>query len=727
MKRDLADFIGRAGELNEVRRLLRSRRLVTLVGPGGSGKTRLAEEVLKNDHQAVRVHLDVVSRPDSIWHAIASAVDVREQVHGSIIGAVVQQLASTQSVVLLDNCEHLVEACAQVVTQLLRACDRLRVLVTSRQPLDLDGEACVYIGPMDPADATALFLRRADAVQAHLVAGDRDHDLIGRLCDRVEHLPLPIELVARRLRTLSLAEIEQALEKSMRSTLVPGDQVDPASPPRHRTIDAVVAWSYERLSAGERDALNRLSILVGTFDLDLGVRVCGDSSTPRHAAIHVISSLCAKSMLVREEEKDQLLLFRLLEPVRQFAADRLKATNGTDQTYDRLVAALVDHARSGWELDEPRPNEDRILVLHAHLINAHDWCKRRNDPRHGYLAISILDAWTRHGHAKRVLHLAQQMLAEHGYSDYAAEVHYFAAWSHIRLEQGAEALRHANQLRNLWKSRSSAYQAVALNTVGFAAIQAGDDAQAIDVLRASVRQAVQSGDALRSALCMSNLVKALCQIGQKDEALAVARQSLLLLTDDAAGYRKCYVHTSAGFAMLDCDHLDEARTCFTEGVITGANTTYFLSFALHGLALVASRQGDASQTAVLLGAAAQALQRAGTEPWEYWKQRTRAAEQMAVAELGSGLYRKAHARGTRLTHTGLVDIVSRKSGTSTTLTRRQEDIARLILAGRTNAEIAEQLGIALGTVRTHVSQMLRRHGAGSRAELARLLAEFELD
>ena len=231
-------------------------------------------------------------RPDLLWHVVAFSLNVWEE-PGEPLPATVVRAWSEHRLLVLDNCEHLIREAADVVSELLVHCPRLRVLATSREPLDLAGEMCVDVGPLSPADARQLFVECAGV----------DDASVDETCARLDHLPLAIELAAAR----------------------------PDVPARHRTLDAVIRWSYDLLSTAEQTALRRLSVLVGDFDLDLASAVCGSSDD----IVQLMASLRAKSLVVRSLSSSSSARFRMLESIRLFGLARLDECGETDAAFDR--------------------------------------------------------------------------------------------------------------------------------------------------------------------------------------------------------------------------------------------------------------------------------------------------------------------------------------------------------------------------------------------------------
>ncbi|MFI7387010.1 BTAD domain-containing putative transcriptional regulator [Streptomyces sp. NPDC049813] len=371
----LTPFVGRTDELARIAALLDQARLVTLTGPGGAGKTRLAIEAGRAREDVCYVELAPLTDPAAIPYALLTALGVREGLRGPQGEKGMERLVSALDgrtlLLVLDNCEHLVEGAAQVAGTLLGSCPDVRVLATSREALGITGEVLCPVPPLAAGPAAQLFRDRAAAVRPDLAAGDGTHDTrIAAICEALDGLPLAIELAAARLRTLTVDELADRLDDRFR-LLSRGDRT---KAPRHRTLRAVVEWSWELLDEEERDLACRMTVFVGSgllggATLDAVEAVCGIPYPE-----DLLASLAEKSFLEASDGR-----YRMLETIRAFCAEQLagdllaelKAAHAA--YFLRLAAAaeprLRGHDQLPWlaRLATDRGNLDAAL---RHLLHA---------------------------------------------------------------------------------------------------------------------------------------------------------------------------------------------------------------------------------------------------------------------------------------------------------------------------------------------------------------------
>jgi len=337
----LSPFIGRLAELEEVRNLVLESRLVTLTGSGGSGKTRLglqvAAELLDGSGEGVWfVELAPVTDPDQVPMTVVSAMQLRQQSDVSPLEGLVKVLRAQNVLIVLDNCEHVIDTVAKMTDAIGRNCPQVSIIVTSREPLGVDGERVYRVRSMslpaddaesaddlEGSDAVELFLSRARAKDSTFEINDIVAPLVVSVCRRLDGIPLAIELAASRLSSMSLDDLHSRLDH--RFQLLTGGSRNAL--PRQQTLAATVAWSYDLLTEAERDLLRRLSVFAGGFDLQGAESVCAERGLQSFDVADLLSSLVNKS-LVAAERLSTSLRFRLLETIRQYAAEQLIQIGG---------------------------------------------------------------------------------------------------------------------------------------------------------------------------------------------------------------------------------------------------------------------------------------------------------------------------------------------------------------------------------------------------------------
>jgi len=341
----LTGFVGREQELETLRELLDSARLVTLTGAGGSGKTRLALEALRRAMTSrpidfAWIELASLSDPVTLTRHLALVLGVRIDGSGSPEQAIAALLRDRKLLLVLDNCEHLVDECARIVERLLVECPHLGILATSREALGIDGERSWLVPPLSlpPADAqlsadvagaaeaVSLFVTRARDVQSAFTLTASNTASVVKICRRLDGLPLAIELAAARVNVLTPEQIAGRLDDRFRLL----SSRSRSALPRHRTLRAAVDWSYELLSENERLLLERLAVFAGGFTLDAAEGVCAGGAIEESEILDVLASLVTRSLVAMQEE-DGRARYRLLETIREYAIERRReSVDATD-------------------------------------------------------------------------------------------------------------------------------------------------------------------------------------------------------------------------------------------------------------------------------------------------------------------------------------------------------------------------------------------------------------
>ncbi len=351
-----ASFVGRDVEVAEVRRLVESARLITLTGAGGSGKTRLAlqvaAELLDGSGDGVwLVELASVSEQGAVPSAISEVIGITSRAGRPVLDTLVDALELQYVLIVLDNCEHLIGACAAVANAILARCPRVHLMATSREPLGIGGETIYRVPSLslpnsddgdtfvtEGSDAVALFVDRARAQGAECTLDEETSPLVASICRRLDGMPLAIELAAARLRSMSLESLNDRLDQRFR-LLTGGSR---SAMPRQQTLRATVEWSYSLLNGPEQSLLRRLSVFAESFDLEAAEEVCCLQDIEEIDVDDLLGSLVDKSLVVTEPSRGRAR-YRLLETIRQFAAERLVES-------DEIEAAAIGAAHAAYYL-----------------------------------------------------------------------------------------------------------------------------------------------------------------------------------------------------------------------------------------------------------------------------------------------------------------------------------------------------------------------------------------
>jgi predicted ATPase/DNA-binding CsgD family transcriptional regulator len=595
----VAAFVGRERERVTVADLVTDRRVVTLTGPGGCGKTRLAVEVVADvasqfSGGACWVDLQGVSESRLVAPAVGTAMGFHERPGETLTDTLVEQLHARHLLVVLDNCEHLVEACADLVSKLSSGCPQLRVLTTSRVALVVDGEASFEVAPLSvpgsdvvsasgvaSTDAARLFEVRARQVGPDFRIDDDNASAVAEICRRLDGIPLAIELAAARVRVLAPGQIAAGLSDRFR-LLKAGARGAPA---RQRTLEASLQWSYELLDRVQRLALARLSVFAGSFELDAAEAVLGGDGIDRADVLDLVFALAAQSML-EVVQRGGRARYRLLETIRVYARQRLSELDSPDRVRDRHLefhVGLAGQAQAGLHGRQPDAWVARLAADLPDLRAAMDWAAETEDVR-GLVGITepIVRFWFEHGLSREV----HRRLHE------AAEVPGADDEERVRGLNAAAGLAFANCEPASF--HRSAKQAVAVARAGHLS----------DALAIALAQQALSG--ILSGLATTEQVDA-----DVEQALQLARRC-----EDAS--TNAYVLQFAAAAVLHSRSIDAGYELFQQGVeVCEANDLAFHLPAAHGGAQAwLAWSGRFDQTRRHAQRAVELSQRLGRPGWE---------------------------------------------------------------------------------------------------------------
>ena len=485
----LTSFIGREREIEEVKRLLSTTRLLTLTGPGGIGKTRLAIQTASDLIGAYRdgicwVELSALTEPSLVPQAVAQALDVRETPARSLTEALKNFLRERQMLLTLDNCEHLITACARLADVLLSSCVHLKILTTSREALGITGETTFHVPVLSfptladlsrfeylgEFESIQLFAERAAAISPDL-ALTRDNALaVARICHRLDGIPLALELATARVKVLTLEEIANRLDDRF-SLLTQGSRT---ALPRHQTLRATIDWSYELLSEPERILFRRLSVFAGGFTSEAAEVVAAVGEIDRSQIFPLLESLISKSLVMVHEPLpggENESRYRMLETIREFAGQKLQETGEEAELRARHVefyAAFAERGQkgiystqqAGWfkRLDQEVDNLRAALDWHASSVSKQKRSGLRSVTQNQFLIISSLSLFWERGYRSEIIETLKKMLSLDAQAEPTAEkataldVGGFLLWSLNRLEEARafleESIRIAQQLKD---------------------------------------------------------------------------------------------------------------------------------------------------------------------------------------------------------------------------------------------------------------------------------------
>jgi predicted ATPase/class 3 adenylate cyclase len=386
LPRQVTSFVGRERELAEIGDLLETNRLVTLVGAGGIGKTRLSLQAAANliDNYSDGtwfVQLAALADANVVPQAVASVLGVREEAGSTVLEALLKHFKDRRCLLILDNCEHLVQACAELATMLLQSGPHIRILASSREPLHIAGETTYQVPPLAVPEtgaaatpealaryeAVGLFVERAAAAQSSFQMTPQNAAAVAEICARLEGIPLALELAAARVRAISAENIATRLVDRFRLLTV-GDRT---ALPRHQTLRALIDWSYDLLTQAERILLRRLAVFAGGWTLE-AAEVVGAGGEIQHGdVLELLTALVEKSLVVVATNG---VRYRLLETVRQYALERLDESGERDTTRTRHLAfyvAIAEGARTGLTGPEQGTWLSRLDLERENILAAH--------------------------------------------------------------------------------------------------------------------------------------------------------------------------------------------------------------------------------------------------------------------------------------------------------------------------------------------------------------------
>lgn len=769
----LSSFVGREREVTEVKRLLEAARLVTLTGTGGIGKTRLALEVARASADAVFVDLAPLVDGRLVPAAVAAAVGMREQSTVPLLELLGTFLASRELLLLLDNCEHVVAACAELAEHVLRACPRLRILATSREPLDVAGEQRWPVpslslpreGEASPisSEAERLFVERARLVQPGLALDEQTAPAIAAVCRRLDGIPLAIELAAARLPVLGVEQLAARLDACLHVLT----QSSRTAPARHQTLRALVDWSVELLTDLERALFRRLAVFAGGWSLEMAEQICGGEGLARDQVLEVLARLVDKSLVIVSHAAGQTR-YHLLETLRQYAAERLREAGEDDllvrARHMQWCLALAERAAA--DLDGPRRAAwlERLEREHGNLGAALAWSLAQ--PARLEAALRLVGAlgfvWWLGGHVQEGSRWLTEVLERpvpHGADDpnaaalVRARARALAPAAHLLLRQGdrSTARRLLLEARALARSVDArGAEANALLYLGQLALEDADPTAARSHLAAGLTLAwEQPGDGPPDYLFLLWLGHAAEAAAEPGEAASCYAQARAPARAHADAFFEAIAARGMASAAIDQGDLPGARALLLEAVALSRQvegTTIAYGTLLAHFARLAAAEGEPERALRLASAALAVRQETGTQLHAYDRDLVERSVEPARRLLGPKAAAAVWAEGQGMTlEEALAYALAPPSEAGDTagarirpsrsliaqsasaLTPREREVAMLVAGGWTNRQIAAELVISSGTAKRHIENILGKLGLASRAQLPAWAAQQDMN
>ena len=750
---EATSFVGRRHELAEVRKKLAAARLISLVGPGGVGKTRLAIRIAASLGRgfpggAWMAELAELRDPALVSSAVMAALDLRDQAAAEPLALLRSYLRDKELLLVLDNCEHLLEAAAQLVSEVIRAAPGVRVIATSREPLSVAGEHVLPVPPLElPSphaaeplaqlrqnEAVMLFTERAAAASGRFELTASNQAAVVGLCRRLDGLPLAIELAAVRTRALGPEQIRDRL--SDRFGLLTGGSR--AALPRHQTLRTTIEWSYDLLTPAERTLLTRLCVFAGRFTLEDVEPVCCSGDVPPARALDLLSSLIDKSLVIKEDAASAAC-YRLHETMREYARLKLHEAGEEDtvelRCADYYLSRCMHFAAEGrhrlleW-LAWMELEIDNIRAVLRH-------CMDHQDSRGIDLASCLIWYWITRATAEGVRWLDELLAREarpaghpwvYFVRGFLAVLQNDPAAARPALERGVIAARAAGQLDAL--SQSLAMASIAAN-------MAGDRASSRRLLD-EARVASDGLDDLGATLMMYQ-ARALNGLldGDLGAVRSAAAQGARLSREAGDLYSLGMMLLNQGFAALISGDLREAGQRLAEGlrIARQLDDRVAQCHLLGALGCCAAGSREPRLAAQLFGAMENLRAEAGATINAGMAPTLAQATTSVTATLGPSKFETEFKAGQRLSRDAAARLALREAappavaasdhGSAGVLRQREADVARLVADGLSNKQIGVRLFISERTVESHVRNILNKLGFSTRAQIAAWVAGLQ--
>ena len=762
-----SSFVGRERELVEVKRTLAMTRLLTLTGVGGAGKTRLALEVGRDllgvyADGVWLVELADLSEGELVPQSVAEALRVREQPERPITETLKDRLCASELLLVMDNCEHLVEDAAHLVDTLLASCPRLRVLATSREPLSVAGEATWQVpslpvpnaehipevGELARYDAVRLFVERTRLRLPSFDLAPENASIVAEISRKLDGIPLAIELATARVGALSLKQISERLDDSLKP-LASGPRT---APPRQRTMRATLEWSHGLLEEAERKLFERLSVFSGGWTLEAAEAVGPSHGIEEDDILDLLTRLVAKSLVVVEAEAEDAVRYRMLEPVRQYALEKLEARGEAEETRLRHALwclGLAEEAEPKLRGSEQLTWLERLETEHDNLRAALRWALGPEGVQQSAgraelglnLTAAVWPFWQSHRHVYEGRRWLERALSESNAAS-AARAKALNGLGHIATFQGEEqAITLLEESLALFsKLGNKPGIASSLGNLGVAVVFLQIDKWRLGALREEAEALL--GDPLDRWAATDLFVFLVWSAMDKcdyERAATLALKNLALNQEVGNTQGISFDLISLGMiAWIRGDYKRAVATFHENLCLWQKLTDTACGISLLGLAGVAVQGGESARAARLWGAA-EALKESTGIAYDAPFIRSQYGYKRLLTtirdRLGEAAFERARAEGKAMRQDQVVEYALSEeeairtptptpeeppssADQPTVLTPREVEIAVLVTQGLTNRQIAEELYVSERTVETHVRRILKKLGLHSRTQIA---------
>ena len=756
-------FVGRERELIEVKRALAMTRVLTLTGAGGSGKTRLALEVARDLVGAYSdgewlVELAPLWEGRLVAHAVAEALGVTEQPGRSLNDALVDALREKRVLLVLDNCEHLIEEAALLADVLLGLCPRLRILATSREALNVEGEVVWRVptlavpdsgrppGPRDLTryDAVRLFVERARLRLPDFEPTPQNAGAVVQICRRLEGMPLAIELAAARVGALSLEQISERIENSLK-LLTGGSRT---ATPRQRTLRGALDWSYDLLSEEERTLFRRLSAFAGGWTLEAAEAVGAGGGIEEEDILDLLSKLVDKSLVLSEAEAPDVVRYRMLESVRQYAREQLEESEETEAIRRRHASyylTLAKEAEPGLTGAQQQAWADRLEAEHDNLRAALLWSLENEPQRALQLAEMLARFWEIRSHFLEGSRWLEASLRESEHADTATRAKALAEAGTFVFHQGdykRAAVFHGEALTLYRELGDEGGVAWSLLCLGAQEVEQGDYERAKPLFEDALALSRKTGDKRTVGYALHNLGEVARYRGEYERAKTRGMEALAVFR--AMDDEWCVARTLSWLGMVTVyksDDREAAAGFLREGLALNREIGgwEWTAYCLEGFASLVGAKARGESAARLWGAAEALREEIGSPLQPSDRPDYDRSVAAARTHLDGAAWEAAWKQGRAMSLEEAMDYAllgeERNPSASSApeeqaigmqpsaLTRREQEVANLIGRRLTSRQIASRLNLSDHTINKHVANILRKLNLRSREQVGAKMAE----